>query len=209
MRYRKPTILIHNFLLIFSKLPYTQFSRWAKWERLPSSNRRFWELSGGILYCGCCGRVMRPNFRVREEGAWFYYRCSHRWQNGSDACPNSKGFNEIEETRETARSGLAILAESRQRLEDLERDRDALVERYAGAVPEALENLTPEERHRDYNMLRLKVLAYPDSRLEVNGVLGGPRDVYHLEPLSRPPPSPSWPPPGGSESLRVCAARSP
>ncbi len=110
-------------------------------------------------------------------------------------------LKEIEETRETARAELAILAESRQRLEELERDRDALMERYAGAVPEALETLTPDERHRAYKMLRLKVLAYPDSRLEVNGFLGSARDVYHSEPLSRPPPSPSWPPPGGSKSL--------
>ncbi len=86
-------------------------------------------------------------------------------------------------------------------MEELERDRDALMERYAGAVPEALENLTPEKRHRVYEMLRLKVLAYPGSGLGVSGVPGGARDFYHLEPLSRPLPSPSWPPPGGSKSL--------
>jgi hypothetical protein len=195
---------------------------------------------------------------VREDGAWFYYRCSHRWQNGSDACPLGKGFNvnkveplvrryvstllqdpskvhgglevltdreregtrrdadreakawldrlaeadtmrrgfqeqaakglmtldelenrlkEIEETHETTRAELAILEERRQRLEELEHDRDALMERYAGAVPEALENLLPEERHRVYRMLRLRVLAYPDSRLEANGVLGSAQDV--------------------------------
>ena len=217
-----------------------------------------------------------------EDGAWFYYRCSRRWENGSDACPNGKGFNvknveplvwrfvstllqdpfkvraglealieqerkgtrrdtdreakawldrlaeadkmrrgfqeqaakglmtldelgnrlkEIEEARETARTELAILEEGRQRLEELEHDRDALMERYAGAVPEALENLTPEERHRVYKMLRLKVLAYPDLRLEVHGVLGSAQEVCSLEPLSRPPPSRSWQPPDGSCSL--------
>ena len=51
-------------------------------------------------------------------------------------------LEEIEEARETARSELAILKESRQRLEELERARAALMERYAGAVPEALEKLT-------------------------------------------------------------------
>jgi len=206
---------------------------------------------------------MRHDFRVSEDGAWFYYRCQHRWQNGIDACPN-KGFNankleppvwqfvstllqdpskaraglevmieqernrtrgdaereekawldrlaeadqmrrgfqeqaakglmtldelanrleEIEEARKTARSQLAILNESRQRLEELERDGEALMERYAGAVPEVLENLTPEERHRGYKMLRLKVLAYPDFRLEVNGVLGSAQEVCRFEPL--------------------------
>jgi hypothetical protein len=58
-------------------------------------------------------------------------------------------LKEKEATRETARAELAILEERRQLLEDLEHDRDALMERYAGAVPEALKNLTPEERHRD------------------------------------------------------------
>ncbi len=45
-------------------------------------------------------------------------------------------LKEIEETRETARAELAIL-------EELEHDRDALMERYTGVVPEALENLAP------------------------------------------------------------------
>ena len=39
-------------------------------------------------------------------------------------------------------AGRCYLEEGRQRLEELEHDRDALVERYAGAVPEALEKLT-------------------------------------------------------------------
>jgi site-specific DNA recombinase len=62
-------------------------------HRAPSSNRRFWELSGGLLYCGCCGHTMRQDARVRKDGAWFYYRCSHRWHNGRGACPDAKSFN--------------------------------------------------------------------------------------------------------------------
>ncbi len=69
-------------------------------------------------------------------------------------------------------------------MEELENDRDALMERYAGVLPEALENLTSEERHRVYKMLRLKGLVYPDSRLEVNGVLESPQEVCLFEPLS-------------------------
>jgi len=225
---------------------------------------------------------MRHDSRVREDGAWFYYRCSHRWRNGSDACPNGKGFNankvelsvwrfvstilqdpskvraglesltdreregtrgdvdreakawldrlaeadmmrrgfqeqaakglmtldelenrlqDIEETREAARAELAILEEDRQRLEELERDGEALMERYASTVPEALENLLPEEPHRVYKMLRLRVLAHPDFRPEVNGVPGSAQYLCLFELLSRPPPSRSWPPPGGSWSL--------
>jgi hypothetical protein len=33
-------------------------------------------------------------------------------------------------------------------------------------------------------MLRLKVLGYPDPRLEVNGVLEGAQDVCSFKPLS-------------------------
>jgi hypothetical protein len=44
------------------------------------------------------------------------------------------------------RAERAILEEDRQRLEELERGGKALMERYAGAVPEAPGNLLPEER---------------------------------------------------------------
>ena len=63
--------------------------------------------------------------------------------------------------------------------------------RYAGAVPNALDNLIPEERHRIYEMLRLKVLVYPDARLQVSGVLGTDQEVCVFEPLSRHRRSPS------------------
>ena len=46
-------------------------------------------------------------------------------------------------------------------LERLKRGRDALMESYAGMVREALENLTPEERHRIYKLLRLGVRFRP------------------------------------------------
>jgi len=39
-------------------------------------------------------------------------------------------------------------------------------------MPEALEALQPEERHRVYNMLRLRVVASQDGTPEVSGVLG-------------------------------------
>ncbi len=70
-------------------------------------------------------------------------------------------------------------------MEELEQDRDALLERYAGMVPEALDSLRPEERHRIYKMLRLKVLVYPEARLEVSAVLAaGPAVCLH-EPSSK------------------------
>jgi hypothetical protein len=107
-------------------------------------------------------------------------------------------LTEIDETRETVRAELAALESRRRRLEELEYDQEALMERYAGARPEALENLVPEVRHRVYKMLRLTVLAYPDARLEVSGVLGTAQEVCLYEPISRPRPSRSWRRPGGS-----------
>jgi site-specific DNA recombinase len=83
----------------------------------------------------------------------------------------------LEETRTTARRELAALKESRERLEDLERDADALLEDYARMVPEALDELTPEERHRVYKMLRLGVTVYADGLAEITGAFGGLLEV--------------------------------
>ena len=66
----------------------------------------------------------------------------------------------------------------KERLEHLERDRDALTERYAGVVPESLDALAPKKRHQLYKMLRLQVVALPDESLEVSGAIlaGGEGD---------------------------------
>ena len=55
----------------------------------------------------------------------------------------------------------------------MESDRDGLLESYAGALPEDLRRLGPEERRRIYAMLRLRVLAGSNGAMEVSGVLGG------------------------------------
>ena len=78
----------------------------------------------------------------------------------------------LEEMRQTARRELAALEGRSQRLQALERDRDTLLQNYAELIPEALDALEPEERHRVYKMLRLRVVAFPDGTLEVSGALG-------------------------------------
>ncbi len=78
-----------------------------------------------------------------------------------------------DETKGIAQRELQTLNERKERIAELERDRDALLESYAGAVPEALESLEPEERHRVYEMLRLKVVAHLDGTLEARGILSG------------------------------------
>jgi site-specific DNA recombinase len=83
----------------------------------------------------------------------------------------------LEETREVARRELAALKEGRERIEDLEHDAELLLEHYARMVPEALDNLTPEERHHVYKMLRLGVLMYRDGSVEITGAFAGLLDT--------------------------------
>jgi hypothetical protein len=52
----------------------------------------------------------------------------------------------------------------------LELGRDVLLEPYAAIVPEALDNLIPEERRRLYKLLRITVIVQPDTTLEVSGI---------------------------------------
>jgi hypothetical protein len=78
---------------------------------------------------------------------------------------------ELQEDRETAEREIEAIEGRRKQLEQIERDRVTVMEHYAGTVPEALDDLSPEERHKIYKMLRLEVLAYPDKSLEVSGAI--------------------------------------
>jgi site-specific DNA recombinase len=79
---------------------------------------------------------------------------------------------ELEETRETAERELRTVSARRETLEKLERDKEALLEHYAGMTPAALDALEAEERHQVYKMLRITVEVCADGSLEVSGVLG-------------------------------------
>lgn len=54
----------------------------------------------------------------------------------------------LEETREVAERELASLQSRRKRVEQMERERDILLKYYARMAPEALDELSPEERTR-------------------------------------------------------------
>ena len=79
---------------------------------------------------------------------------------------------ELEETRSTAEHELASLQHRQEAIEALKRDKEALLDYYASIAPEALDSLTPEERHHLYRMLRLEVVVRLDANLEVSGVFG-------------------------------------
>ncbi len=90
----------------------------------------------------------------------------------------------IEETRDTARRELSALETRREGLGRLERDRDTLMERYAGMAPGALDGLGPEERHRVYKLLKLRVGVRLDGTLEASGVLGEAPEVCNSGSIS-------------------------
>ena len=73
---------------------------------------------------------------------------------------------ELQETRETAEREMEAL---KCRREQLERDRDAVLETYAAMAPERLSALTPEKRNQVYRILRLRVSAKTDGPLEASG----------------------------------------
>jgi site-specific DNA recombinase len=116
----------------------------------------------------------------------------------------------LEETRDTARKELAALKEHRERIEHLEQDANALLEHYASMVPEALDGLTPEERHRVYKMMRLKVTMYADGLAEVTGAFDGLLDTQGVISVKKESTSNStatsrtspWPVPGFTSSTR-------
>jgi DNA repair exonuclease SbcCD ATPase subunit len=93
----------------------------------------------------------------------------------------------LEEIRGTAQRELETLRSRRERLEELERDKDALLESYARMTPEALDSLTPEERHRVYGMLGLRATITMDGTLEVSGTFNDGDSLCGLEtPYSTP-----------------------
>ena len=79
----------------------------------------------------------------------------------------------LEETRRTAERELKDLRRHKERVDQMEQDRDAVFEHYASLAPEALDSRTPEERNHLYKMLRLKVWLAKSGDLEIEmaGVL--------------------------------------
>jgi site-specific DNA recombinase len=228
---------------------------------------KFWELSGGIIHCGSCGRRL-DNQRTRKgvgDGYHHYYRCRTRHRYGPESCSlrgmrradeieaqvwgavsalmkdpeqlrsdlqrvidherrdirgepqretkvwlaklaevdrKRSGFQDmaaeglisldelriklvgLEETRKIAQRELETLASRQERFEALERDKEAILESYARMAPEALDALTPEERHQFYRMLRLRVIVEPDGATQISGAFNEVRAMWPTETTS-------------------------
>jgi hypothetical protein len=76
---------------------------------------------------------------------------------------------ELDETKRTVDRELRALRGRQEQIRQLERDKEALLEDYAGMVPEALDELNAAERSRVYGMLRVEARVAPDGSLEVSG----------------------------------------
>jgi hypothetical protein len=83
----------------------------------------------------------------------------------------NEALAELEEIRMMVEDELEIIRGQKENLEELERDRDALLESYAEMTPEALDALTPEERRQVYGMLRLRVEVAVDGTMEAQDIL--------------------------------------
>jgi len=66
-------------------------------------------------------------------------------------------LKELERTRELAQAELAAITLRKERVEELEINRDVLLESLSNMIPEALDTLEPEERSSIYRMLQLEI----------------------------------------------------
>jgi predicted transcriptional regulator len=78
-----------------------------------------------------------------------------------------------ESSTETAEPELERLRSRQSRIRELERDREDLLESYARIIPEQLDALLPEERHRIYKMPNLCVIGYQDGSIELTWTYEG------------------------------------
>ena len=83
-----------------------------------------------------------------------------------------EALSELDESRKTAEHGLEALRGRQERIEEMERDRDVLLDEYSRMAPEALDTLTPEERRQVYGMLRIRAVIRMDGTLEVSDTFG-------------------------------------
>src|SRR5829696_515550 len=90
-------------------------------------------------------------------------------------------LEELEETRKTTERELRNLKRQQESIEELERDKDALLDYYAALTPEALDALTSEERHQLYKILKLRASANQDGSVRVSGVFGESPSVCDAE----------------------------
>jgi len=104
-------------------------------NRAPSSaaGRRFWDLSGGVLFCKC-GRRMATHTVKRKGGRGFYYVCGQR-RSGRGRCEHGAKYHPAQETERRVRAFLSRLLQDPETLRE-QVERQAAEERRALRAPE-------------------------------------------------------------------------
>jgi hypothetical protein len=78
-------------------------------------------------------------------------------------------LKDLDETRLHAERELRALKDSQARVEELEADRDTLLESFSGQIPEDLDNLSGEDRNTVYRMLLLELTPTPEGLYRLAG----------------------------------------
>src|SRR5215216_5870539 len=83
--------------------------------------------------------------------------------------PELKAYlTQLDETRKTAEHELEMIRGHEEYVRMLEADRDALLDSLEAQAPEALDSLTPEQRHQWYKLLKLTARVLADGNVEVS-----------------------------------------
>jgi hypothetical protein len=79
-------------------------------------------------------------------------------------------LSELANTRSVAERELKDLQNHKERMVELETDREALLDSLVSIAPDALDSLGSEERHHLYKILKLKVVVCQGGALDVSGM---------------------------------------
>src|ERR671910_1447044 len=103
-------------------------------NRAPSNaGRRFWELSGGVLFCPC-GRRMAAHTVTRRKGhPSYYYACGLR-RSGQGPCEHGASYHRAEETERKVR---ALVLGFLRRPEEVRRRAEEYVQSERGRLTRA------------------------------------------------------------------------
>lgn len=136
-------------------------------------------------------RANGPRYFPKEEAAWAEKVAECSRLRGAYQDQQAAGLmtldelgaklEELERTRELAQAELDTIALRKERVEELQTQRDVLLETLVNTIPEALDALEPEERSRIYRMLQLEIIPGPQG-FRASGALAAPfvKDERHL-----------------------------
>ena len=118
---------------------------------------------------------------LREERRWLEVlaeadakraKFQHAYAEGAVSLEDLKiRTSEVDDACRLARAELTEAKTRQERLRAVEADAEAVVSLYSAIVPQSLEDMAPEERHRLYRLLHLEVRVNPDGRMDVEGGL--------------------------------------